>query len=117
MRSGLFVHDQILRVYEHNTLIRPLEFTSISALSPGNPLMWLSQITIQGKGIERLEILGENTKPVQPGPLSIARVPGAGMRLLYPTAPIGWSTRIRSTRARLGAARQLPRRWLRAAGH
>jgi parallel beta-helix repeat protein len=64
---------------------QPWDELRISALSPANPLMWLSQVTIQGNGLERLEILGENTRPARPGPLSIARVPGAGLSLSYPT--------------------------------
>jgi hypothetical protein len=63
----------------------PWDELRISALSPANPLLWLSRVTIQGNGIERLEILGENTRPARPGPLSITRVPDAGMSLSYPT--------------------------------
>jgi len=65
----------------------PWDELRISALSPANPLLWLSRVSIQGIGIERLEILGENTKPARPGPLTIVRIPGLGMSLSYPTEP------------------------------
>ena len=45
---------------------------------------WLAQLTLQGQGLERLDILGETTLPALPSPLRIA--PNAqGLTLSYET--------------------------------
>jgi hypothetical protein len=65
----------------------PWDEVRISPLAPANPLMWFSRVSIQGNGLERVEILGEVTRAARPGPLSVTRAPGGGVRLSYPTEP------------------------------
>lgn len=63
----------------------PWDELRLSPLSPTSPMQWLSRVTLQASGVERLEILGENTRPALPGPLRISRAPGAGLLLSYPS--------------------------------
>ncbi len=76
----------------------PWDELRIFAQSPATPLQWLSKVSIEGDGIERVEVLAESTKPARPGRLSIERVPGAGVSLSYPTE-VGRPYRLESKRA------------------
>ncbi|HXG46099.1 MAG TPA: hypothetical protein VNO52_00615, partial [Methylomirabilota bacterium] len=63
----------------------PWDELRISPELPANPMQWLARVTLQGEGLERLEILGEATKPARPGPLSVTRDPSGALLLSYPT--------------------------------